>query len=102
MSRTIAYCFRSGHIGFTSTGVLPAGALPIAASDDGKKLETAIHAACRWSYPTKRGADDERPLVPGIPEAASDRAAFTARINQNLKRKGTNGTPPKEKASSSS
>jgi hypothetical protein len=62
----IAYCFTSGVIHFGRK--LPKGAIEIA-NLPGKKLRQIISVAARWSYPSKPGADDEVPLVPGIPEA---------------------------------
>lgn len=72
-----SYCFHSGHIQF---GVeLPEGALLIAEGPIVELTET-IHALARWSYPSKRGGDDEVPLVPGIPEADNEQTAVDAYI----------------------
>jgi hypothetical protein len=73
----IAYCYRSGHIGFADH-VIPEGALPIKAHDDAKKLKEVIHVCARWSYPTIRGGKDSKPLVPGIPEANNENEAYEA------------------------
>ena len=73
----IAFCFRSGHIGFGRA--VPEGAIEIIRGK-AAEIRAAVEGACRWSYPTKRGGSDEVPLVPGIPEAKSEMAAFDALI----------------------
>lgn len=74
----IAYSFQSGHIEFGLT--LAEGALPIAAHADEKLLREVVGVLCRWSYPTVPGGTDEKPLVPGIPEAEDSDAALEAHI----------------------
>lgn len=71
----IAYCFRSGHIAFGK--FVPDGAMEIVRGK-AATVRPAVEGGCRWSYPTKRGGDDEVPLVPGIPEAENENAAFEA------------------------
>lgn len=80
---TLAYCYASGHIGFTS-GQCPDGALPIARGPD-KKLRDLIDARARHGYETRRvdGRLQKIPgtdclLVPGVPEAPDQMAAVDA------------------------
>jgi hypothetical protein len=74
----IAYSYRSGHIEFTTDQSIPNGALPIAAHPDEDFLRETVAGMCRMSYPTEPGFHDEKPLVPGVPEAADDWAALEA------------------------
>lgn len=66
---TYAYCYRSGLVEFG--GMVPEGALPID-TGRGKKWREGIEVKCRLAY------DGKTPLVPGIPEADSDDAAYEA------------------------
>ena len=75
---TVAFCYRNGVIHFGSR--VPDGALSIASSANGKLLREKVKVAARWSYPTKRGGKDSKPLVPGVPEAPDDVAACDAVI----------------------
>ena len=68
--KTIAFCNRSGVIGFTSAS-LPFGALPIGSGDDAE-IRALVSARCRLAY------DNSALLVPGVPEAEDDDAALTA------------------------
>ena len=70
-----AYCWRNGQIQFGRT--VPEGAIAIISGNQ-RKVRDKIDACARWSYPSKRGAGDSVPLVPGIPEASSPEAALDA------------------------
>ncbi len=70
-----AYCWASGLIEFGT--VIPEGALLIAYSLEHQQLRDAVHVLARLSYPTVRGGDDSKPLVPGIPEAKRNSEAAT-------------------------
>ena len=65
----IAYCDRSGVIGFQRR--LPRGRLRIAAGP-GRALRRAVEPLARLGY------DNSTLLVPGIPEAKSEKDAFVA------------------------
>lgn len=71
----IAYCYANGRIGFGRK--TPEGALPIAKAP-AKKLRKAVMVIARMSYPSKRGGNDEVPLVPGIPEANNQNEGLDA------------------------
>jgi hypothetical protein len=63
----IAYCYRSGHIGYCrSLRTLPAGANPLA--DGPAKLVTKAV----WQTGRLSRVDNQTFFVPGIPEAESD------------------------------
>lgn len=71
-----AYCYRTGHIIFTS-GKVPDGALHIGTAP-ARVLREKVGMLARHSYPTKRGGKDSVLLVPGIPEAKNETEAFAA------------------------
>jgi hypothetical protein len=82
MPRTHAYCYASGQIRFGKR--VPAGALPIARGQD-KPLRNLIEATSRHGYKTRRvkGRPTKIPgsdhlLVPGVPEAPNQSAAYDA------------------------
>jgi hypothetical protein len=66
---TYAYCYRSGLVEFGDQ--IPDGALPLD-KGRGKKWRSGIEVKCRLAY------DGETHLVPGIPEAETDKAAYEA------------------------
>ena len=67
----IAFCYRSGQIGFIEHGPIPEGALMLARGPQ-DIVASSIHGLARLAY------DNETWLVPGIPEAANDDQAFEA------------------------
>jgi hypothetical protein len=67
----IVYCCRTGEIGVGS-GPCPSGALPIIRHRSKKRIRQIVAAAARHAY------DNHRLLVPGLPEAQSEDAAFIA------------------------
>jgi hypothetical protein len=79
----IAYADRSGVIGFGLKS--PPEALRIGRHPDLDRLKTVVTAVARRAY------DNKTLLVPGIPEAATDKdaldalASFTRRIEHRLK-----------------
>ena len=83
-----AYCYANGciHLGEK----VPSGALLIA-SGPKIALKNTIDVLARWSYPSKPGANDSYPLVPGIPEAPNQSVAiealykFSNQIREHLK-----------------
>ena len=80
MKTITAYCFHSGHIQFCQVGKMPHGAIAIVTGPQ-KDVRQAISATARESYPSRPGAKDTVPLVPGIPEAATEAARFDALQN---------------------
>lgn len=93
-----AYCWSNGMIEFGPK--VPAGALSIARAMEGW-LRHAVASMARISYPSKPGAGDEHPIVPGIPEARQitepgkqSQAAldalhkFTRQVNERLAANG--------------
>lgn len=74
--KLIAYCYRSGQIGFT-TAKPPAGTIVLVKGDP-KKVRARVMVCSRESYPTKRGGKDTVQLVPGVPEAEDEMAALDA------------------------
>lgn len=67
-----AFAFRSGHIGFVTSGVpLPAGALYIARGPE-HIVGPLVRGNARLAY------DNETYLVPGCPEAETEEQAFQA------------------------
>ena len=66
---TIAYCYRSGLVEFGET--LPKGALLID-KGRGKKWRKGVEVKCRLAY------DGETYLVPGVPEAETNKDAYSA------------------------
>lgn len=70
-----AYVWSKGRIDFGTR--VPKGAIAIAKGPE-RRLRRIIMAIARWSYPSKPGAGDEVPLVPGIPEARNDTARLDA------------------------
>ena len=72
---TVAYCFRSGVIELAPTMAdVPEGAVPIAQGED-KTLRRRVTDKARHAY------DGETLLVPGIPEAESEKDAYAALRN---------------------
>jgi len=65
-----AYAYRSGQIEFGNT--VPSGALPIIGPDKRSIPRDRIEAGARLAY------DGKTLLVPGIPEAEDDNAAYEA------------------------
>lgn len=65
----IAYCWRTGRIDFGRS--VPEGAIKVA-QGPAKKLRELISATARHAY------DGETLLIPGIPEADSDKHAGDA------------------------
>lgn len=68
----IIYCYRSGQIGFALREI-PDGAIAIAKGPH-PITEAAVHGCARLAY------DNETWLVPGIPEAANEEAAYQAML----------------------
>ena len=65
----VAYCWRSGEIGISSTDeVMPEGVIVFAFCDDRARLEDRVSARARHAY------DGETLLVPGLPETEDDDA----------------------------
>lgn len=82
-----AFAFRSGHIGFVTSGVpLPAGALYIARGPE-HIVGPLVRGNARLAY------DNETYLVPGCPEAEDDEQAYQAfikffeRIQESLQKR---------------
>lgn len=67
--QTTAYCWASGLIEFGN--VVPDGAIPIITGED-EKIRSVIEGTARLSH------DNENLLVPGVPEAASQREGVLA------------------------
>lgn len=66
------FCYASGQIGFAETP--PKGAIVIAVGPDEKSLREFIDPVSRHAY------DGKTLLVPGVPEAADQSAAFDAMV----------------------
>lgn len=75
MKTICCYCDRKGRIKFGSK--VPKDLLLIVKGPTAK-IREVVEVAARWSYPSKPGAGDEVPLVPGIPEAKDETEAFRA------------------------
>lgn len=73
-----AYCWRNGQIGFGRN--TPEGAIAIVTGPR-KRVRDLVLVRSRKSYPSKPGAGDEVPLVPGIPEADNTEQALNALSN---------------------
>ncbi len=67
----VAFCYRSGQIGFAENGAIPDGALMLTRGSR-ETVETIVSALARHAY------DNKTLLVPGIPEAENDEQAFKA------------------------
>jgi hypothetical protein len=69
------FCDRHGQIKFGSR--VPAGMCLIMRGPESVVRDT-MSARARWSYPTQRGGHDSVMLVPGIPEARTEKQAMDA------------------------
>lgn len=58
---------------------MPEGMLLIAKAP-ARQLRQTVEVLARWSYPTRRGGNDSKPLVPGVPEASDWKVAVDAVI----------------------
>ena len=72
----MAFCYRSGEIGFAETVLdRPDGTIRVCASQKSvARLRLIVAARARHAY------DGQTLLVPGVPEAADDDAAFEAMV----------------------
>lgn len=70
-TRIAAYCFRSGQIRFNRPSRVPNGAITLFCGPR-NKVRRVIEQTARLAY------DNRTWLVPGIPEAINDEAAFGA------------------------
>lgn len=78
---TVAYCWRSGEIGFTN-GLLPEGTIPLASHPNETALRDAIEALAVHGH--KLGVR----LVPGLPTAemiGEDPVEVTLQFSSRLK-----------------
>ena len=77
MKKITAFCYASGLIEFDHAAKPPPGTILIVRGPE-KRVRKTVKALARWSYPTKRGGNDEKPIVPGVPEASSPLKAIDA------------------------
>lgn len=70
-TRVAAYCFRSGQIRFNCPSRVPKGAITLLCGPR-KEVFRTIRQTARLAY------DNQTWLVPGIPEAINEEAAFSA------------------------
>jgi len=77
MSMLYAFCYRNGQIEFNRH--LPQSSILIGKGPE-KQLRWAVMMLARQSHPSKPGRKDCVPLVPGVPEAATDKDALDAMI----------------------